>query len=330
MSTRTFREAIRDALREEMQRDKDIYLLGEDIGLHGGAFFVTQGLIKEFGEKRVKDTPLAESSIVGVAIGASLGGLRPVAEVMFCDFFTVCMDPIINQAAKLRYMFGGKVKLPVVIRTTFGARLSAAAQHSQSLEAWFTHIPGLKVVMPSNPYDAKGLLKSAIRDDNVVLFFEHKYLYDKKGEVPEGEYIIPLGVADIKRKGKDVTIVATGYMVHVALSAGEKLSKDGIEVEIIDPRTLSPLDKGTIINSIKKTGRLIVVSEEHKNCALTSEISAMVAEEAYEFLVAPIKRVNTLDVPIPFNPKLETFVLPDEEKVIQAVRKTLKYKSSTG
>ncbi len=326
MRTLTFREAIREALREEMRKDKDIYLLGEDIGVHGGAFSVTQGLLKEFGEKRVKDTPLTESAIVGTAVGAAIAGLRPVAEVMFCDFFTVCMDPIINQAAKMRYMFGGKIKVPLVIRTTFGARLSAAAQHSQSLEAWFAHIPGLKVVMPSTPYDAKGLLKSAIHDDNVVLFFEHKYLYDKKGEVPENEYTVPLGVADIKRKGKDVTIVATGYMVQVVLSAAERLSKEKIEVEIIDPRTLAPLDKDTIINSVKKTRRLIVVSEEHKNCAVTSEVSATISEEAFEFLDAPVKRINTLDVPIPFNPILESFVLPDEEKVIKGVRETLGYK----
>jgi len=305
MPTMNFAEAIRDALRIEMKRDPDVYIIGEDVGTFGNVFGVTKGLIDEFGEKRVRDTPITESAIVGAAVGSAACGLRPVAEIMYIDFIGVALDQLYNQAAKMRYMFGGKITIPMVLRSACGAGRGAAAQHSQSLEAWFMHIPGLRVVMPSTPADAKGLLITAIRDDNPVAFLEHKLLYNTKGEVPEGEYTIPFGQADIKREGKDVTVVATARMVHYALNAAEKLAAEGIDVEIVDPRTLSPLDEDTILDSVKKTHKLVIVHEEVKLAGSGAEIAAMVAEQAFDYLDAPILRVAAPFSPVPFAPSLE-------------------------
>lgn len=320
----TYRDALREALREEMLRDETVFLLGEDIGRYWkGAFKVTKGLAEEFGDERVRDTPISESAIIGVAAGAAITGMRPIAEIMFGDLSALAMDQIANQAAKLTYMFGGQTKVPLVIRMPFGAGVNVAAHHSQSLEAWFLHVPGLKIAMPSTPYDAKGLLKTAIRDDNPVMFFEHKLLYNIKGSVPEEEYTVPLGVADVKREGEDVTIVATLYMVHKSLAAAEELSNEGISVEVVDPRTLVPLDKQAIINSVKKTGRIVIVTEDCKTGGVSAEIAAVVAEEAIDYLDAPVKRVAEPDTPIPFSPPLERFVIPDEKKIIGAVKEVV-------
>ena len=317
----SYRDALNEALREEMLRDKTVFLLGEDIGKYWeGAFKVTKNLAKEFGDERVRDTPISESAIIGVAAGAAITGMRPVAEIMFGDLTALAMDQIANQAAKLRYMFGGQTKVPLVIRTPFGAGVNIASHHSQSLEAWFMHTSGLKVAMPSTPFDAKGLLKTAIRDDNPVMFFEHKLLYPIKGLVPEEEHTIPFGVADVKRVGKDVTIVATLYMVHKALAAAKELGEQRIEAEVIDPRTIAPLDKKAIINSVKKTGKLVIVSEDCKTAGISAEIAALVAEEALDYLDAPIKRVAEPDTPIPFSPPLEQFVIPNEKNIIKAVK----------
>ncbi len=320
----SYRDALREALREEMQRDPTVFLLGEDIGRYwGGAFKVTKGLAEEFGDERVRDTPISESAIVGAAVGAAITGMRPVAEIMFGDLTTLAMDQIVNQAAKIRYMFGGQAKVPLVIRTPFGGGVNIAAHHSQCLEALFMHVPGLQVAVPSTPYDAKGLLKTAIRNDNPVIFCEHKLLYPITGPVPDEEYTLPFGVADIKREGNDVTVVATLYMVHKALKAAEELEKDGISVEIVDPRTLVPLDKETIINSVKKTGRVVIVTEDCKTAGVSAEIAAVIAEEALDYLDAPIKRVANPDVPIPFSPPLESFVIPDEKRIIEAVKEVV-------
>lgn len=316
----TYSEAINAALREEMRRDPKVYILGEDVGIFGGCFGVTQGLFEEFGAGRVIDTPISETAIIGTSVGAAAAGLRPVPEIMFMDFMAVCLDEVFNQAAKMRYMFGGRAKIPMTVRTVSGAGCSAAAQHSQSLEAWFTHIPGLKVVMPSTPADAKGLLISAIRDDNPVMFIEHKMLYGISGPVPDGEYTIPLGKADVKREGKDVTIVATSLMVHKALAAAETLAAEGLEVEVIDPRSLQPLDKDTILKSVEKTGKLLVVQEAVKFGGFGGEIAAIVAEEAFDLLDAPIKRVGAPFVPVPFAPNLENAYIPSVENIINAVR----------
>ena len=312
--------AVNDALKEEMERDSKVFIAGEDVAIAGGSFTATRGLYEQFGKDRVVDTPIAESGIVGLAIGAALTGLRPVVEIMFNDFVTCAMDQIVNQAAKIRYMFGGKPKLPLVIRMPCGAGMNAGPQHSQSLEAWFAHIPGLKVVMPSTVYDVKGLLKTAIRDDNPVIFIENKILYSLKGDVPEGDYTIPLGVGDVKREGKDVTIVATSQMVHKALKAAQALSAEKIEVEVIDPRTITPLDKNLIINSVKKTGRLVIVHEAVKFCGFGAEIAAAVCEEAFRFLKAPVKRVAAPFTPIPFSKPLEQFYLPKDADIVQAVK----------
>ncbi len=321
----TYRDALREALREEMLQDENVFLLGEDVGRYWkGAFKVTKGLAEEFGDERVRDTPISESAIIGVATGAAITGMRPIAEIMFGDLSALAMDQIANQAAKLTYMFGGQTKVPLVIRMPFGAGVNVAAHHSQSLEAWFLHVPGLKIAMPSTPYDAKGMLKTAIRDDNPVMFFEHKLLYNIKGPVPEEEYTVPLGVADVKRKGEDVTIVATLYMVHKSLAAAEELSKEGISVEVVDPRTLIPLDKQAIINSVKKTGRIVIVTEDCKTGGVSAEIAAVVAEEAIDYLDAPVKRVAEPDTPIPFSPPLERFVIPDEKKIIGAVKEVIR------
>jgi len=320
----TVRDALREALREEMQRDKAVFLLGEDIGRYwGGAFGVTKGLAEEFGDDRVRDTPISENAIVGVGIGAAITGMRPVAEIMFGDLSALAMDQICNQAAKIRYMFGGQTSVPLVIRTPFGAGVNIASHHSQSLEAWFMHTPGLLVAVPSTPYDAKGLLKTAIRGNDPVLFVEHKLLYPVKGVIPEDDYILPFGVADVRREGEDITVVATLFMVHKALAAAEQLQEEGISVEVVDPRTLTPLDKQTIVNSVRKTGRLVIVSEDAKTAGVSSEIAAVVAEEALDYLDAPIRRVAEPDTPIPFSPALEKTVIPDEKSIIRAVKETV-------
>jgi pyruvate/2-oxoglutarate/acetoin dehydrogenase E1 component len=315
--------AITEALREEMARDPRVLVIGEDVAVPGGSFSATRGLLEEFGPKRVKDTPISESAIVGLALGAATQGLRPIVEIMFMDFVTVCMDQIVNQVAKARYMFGGQYRLPLVIRTPCGGGLNAGPQHSQSLEAWFAHVPGLKVVMPATPYDVKGLLKSAIRDDNPILFVENKALYGLKGNIPEEEFLVPIGKAEVKREGRDVTVVATSRMVHEALQAAESLSKEGVEAEVIDLRTITPLDRETIFRSVGKTTRLVIAHEAVKDFGVGAEISAMVAEEMIDCLDGPILRIGAPYAPIPFNP--ESLYLPNREDVIQAVRRVLAY-----
>jgi pyruvate/2-oxoglutarate/acetoin dehydrogenase E1 component len=320
----TYREALHEALKEEMTRDPTVFLIGEDIGKYwGGAFKVTEGLAEQFGEERVRDTPISESTIVGTAVGAAITGMRPVAEIMFGDLTALAMDQIANQAAKMRYMFGGQTRCPIVVRTPFGAGVNIASHHSQSLEAWFMHVPGLYVATPSTPKDAKGLLKSAIRGQNPVLFCEHKMLYTMKEDVPDEELIIPFGTADIKKEGTDATVVATLYMVHKALNAAKTLAQDGINIEVIDPRTLTPLDKTTIIKSVKKTGRLVIVTEDCKTAGVSAEMAALVATEAIDYLDAPIKRIAEPDTPIPFSPPLEQFVIPDEKSIIKAIREVI-------
>jgi len=320
----TYRDALREALREEMLKDPSVFLLGEDIGRYwGGAFKVTDGLAQEFGDERVRDTPISESAIIGTAVGAAMTGMRPVAEIMFGDLTALAMDQIANQAAKIRYMFGGQTKCPLVIRTPFGAGVNIASHHSQSLEAWFMHVPGLYVAVPSTPYDAKGLLKTAIRGSNPVFFCEHKLLYPIEGEVPEEEYTIPFGKAEVKRQGADVTVVATMYMVHKALNAAKQLEKEGLSVEVVDPRTLTPLDTRAITASVKKTGRIVIVSEDCKTAGVSAEIAAVVAEEALDYLDAPVKRVAEPDTPIPFSPPLEQYVIPDEKAIIKAVKEVV-------
>lgn len=319
----TYREAIREALREEMEKDEEVFLMGEDIAEFGGTYKVTQGLLEEFGPERIRNTPISESAIIGAAVGSSISGMRPVAEIMYIDFITIAMDQIVNQAAKIRYMTGGQVKVPLVIRTQGGGGRSSAAQHAQSLEAWFCHVPGLKVIMPSTAYDAKGLLKSAIRDDNPVIFIEHKILYNIKGPVPEKEYLIPLGKAEIKREGGDFTIVATSRMVERALLAAAELDKEGTSLEIIDPRTLVPLDKETILSSVKKTGRVLIVHEACERSGFGAEIAAVLAKEAFDYLDAPIERLGARNTPMPFSPVLEDFVIPKVDDIIDRVRRAV-------
>lgn len=324
MSEMTFGQAIRAALREEMLRDERVFLMGEDIGVYGGAFGVTDGLLAEFGPERVRDTPISESAIAGAAIGAALGGFRPVAEFQFFDFILLAMDQLVNQAAKIRYMFGGTVSVPLVVRGPAGSGTGAAAQHSQSLEALFAHIPGLKVVAPSTPRDAKGLLLASIRDPNPVVFVEHKLLYKMKGEVPDGDLVIPLGLAEVKRYGRDVTVVATQIMVPRALAAAERLAADGIEVEVVDPRTLSPLDMPTIEASVAKTGRVIVAHEAVKTGGIGAEIAAAIADSAaFDYLEAPIRRLAGQAVPIPYNKNLERCAVPQEDDIVGAVKAIL-------
>ena len=318
MRKMNYAQAINEGIRSEMRRDPNVFLMGEDVKF--GVFGVTAGLVDEFGEERVRDTPITEEAIAGAAVGAAAAGSRPIAEIMFIDFATVAMDQIVNQAAKMRYMFGGKIKLPITFRTMSGAGISAAAQHSQSLEAWFTHVPGIKVVFPSTPKDALGLIISSIRDDNPVLFIEHKLLYAMEGEVPDTDEPIPLGVADVKRPGKDVTIVATGFMVHKALQAADQLAKEGIEAEVVDPRTLFPLDKETIYKSIGKTHRAVLVTEEVKRGAWSGELAADIAEDCFDTLKAPIKRIGALNSPVPFSPPLEKYYVPNEVDIINAVK----------
>jgi acetoin:2,6-dichlorophenolindophenol oxidoreductase subunit beta len=320
----TYAKAIREAMSEEMRRDPDVFLLGEDIGVYGGAFGVSEGMIEEFGPERVMDTPISEAAIAGAAVGAALAGLRPILEIMFSDFVTITMDQIVNQAAKLRFMTGGQAKVPLVLRAAGGSGTGAAAQHSQSLEAWLCHIPGLKVVSPSTPYDAKGLLKAAIRDDNPVIFLEHKLLYKTEGDVPEEDYAIPLGKADVKRQGSDVTVITYGRMTHLCLEAAEKLEKKRISTEVIDIRSLKPLDTEAIIGSVKKTGRALIVHEACKTGGLGGEIAAIIAEDAFTCLKAPVKRLCGLDIPVPFSKELERNAVPTAEAIEKAIRDIMK------
>ncbi|MCL4499319.1 MAG: alpha-ketoacid dehydrogenase subunit beta [Chloroflexi bacterium] len=313
-------DALREALCEEMRRDPAVFVMGEDVGLMGGIFNVTKGLAEEFGSERVRDTPISENGFVGAALGASVVGGRPVVELMFGDFTACAMDALVNQIAKARYMSGGKVKAPLVVRTTIGARGSTAAQHSQSPHAWFVHTPGLYVVAPSTPADCKGLLKSAIRDDNPVIFCEHKKLYFVKGPVPDGEYATPFGVAEVKRPGRDLTVVAISLMVHKALAVADRFAKEGVELEIIDPRTLVPMDWETIFQSVRKTGRLIVMDEGPFTDGVAAEIVAKVGKECFDYLDAPIERVCATDTPIPFSPPMEEFVIPGEADLEEAIR----------
>lgn len=317
----TYAEAIREAMSEEMRKSEDVFLFGEDVGLYGGAFGVSYGMFDEFGPERIRDTPISEAVIVGAAVGAAVTGMRPIAEIQFSDFITIGMDQLVNQAAKMRYMFGGAAKVPMVLRAPAGSGTGAAAQHSSSMEAWYTHVPGLKVVTPSSPYDAKGLLKSAIADDNPVVFLEQKLLYRVKGEVPEEEYTIPLSSSEVKRQGSDVTIVTWGRMVNRCIEVAEAMSAEGIEIEVVDPRTLMPLDVDPIIESAKKTGHVLVVHEAVQTGGFGGEIVAKIADsEAFYYLDAPIKRHGGLDVPIPYNPVLEANVVPTVETISAAVR----------
>lgn len=325
MKEMTYKDAVKLAMVEEMRKDENVFLMGEDVGLYGGAFGVSVEMFEEFGKERVRDTPISEAVIAGAAAGAAVTGMRPIAEIMFMDFTTIAMDSLVNQAAKMRYMFGGKAKVPMVLRTPGGSGTGAAAQHSQSLEAWFCHVPGLKVVVPATAADAKGLLKAAIRDDNPVVFIEQKTLYKIKGSVPvDDEFIIPLGKGDIKKEGKDVTIVSYGRMLPRVLKVAEELEEEGISVEVVDPRTLVPLDKELIINSVKKTGRAILVNEACKTGGYLGEIASIISEsEAFDYLDAPILRLAGLDVPIPYNPELEKAVVPSEKQIKDAVFKVL-------
>ena len=318
----TFAQAVREALAEEMRADPRVCILGEDVAEAGTPFKVLSGLVEEFGVERVLDTPISEAGFTGLAVGAAMTGMRPIVDIMFGDFLTLTMDQMVNQAAKIHYMSGGKWKVPMVLRTTLGASRRSAAQHSQSLHAWFSHVPGLKVVIPSTPYDAKGLLKTAIRDDNPVIFFEDKMMHHKlKGPVPEGEYTLPFGVADIKRVGTDISLVATSSMVQVALGAAEMLAEEGIEAEVVDPRTLWPLDERTLIDSAKKTSRVIVIDEGYHRYGVTAELASVIAEGAFYDLDSPVMRMGAMHVPIPFSPPLEDLTVPTEKMVFDAARK---------
>ena len=316
----TFGEAIREALAEEMRRDPRVFIMGEDVAEAGTPFKVLSGLVEEFGKERVVDTPISEAGITGLAVGASMTGMRPVVDIMFGDFITLTMDQMVNQAAKIHYMSGGKLKAPMVMRTTLGATRRSAAQHSQSLHAWFSHVPGLKVAIPSTPGDAKGLLKTAIRDENPVVFFEDKMMYKLKGPVPDGDYTIPFGVADVKREGTDITLVATSSMVQVALGAAEMLHEIGFSAEVVDPRTMFPLDKVALINSAKKTSRAIVIDEGYERYGVTAEIASVIADGAFYYLDAPVKRMGAMDVPIPFSPPLEDVTVPTEKTVFEMAK----------
>jgi len=316
----TFGQAINEALAEELRRDPRVFIIGEDVAEAGTPFKVLKGLVDEFGPKRVIDSPISEPGIAGLGLGAAMTGMRPVVDIMFGDFMTLIMDQVVNQAAKVHYMSGGKLKAPMVVRTTLGATRRSAAQHSQSLHAWVSHIPGLKVVLPATPYDAKGLLKTAIRDDNPVIFFEDKMMYQLKGVVPAAEYMIPFGVADVKRAGDDITIVATSSMVQIALAAADILQEAGISAEVVDPRTTFPLDKQTLIESAKKTSRAIVVDEGYERYGVTAEIAAVIADGAFYYLDTPVKRMGAMDVPVPFSPVLEDQTVPTAEKVAEMAK----------
>ncbi len=316
----TFGQAINEALREELRRDPAVFVIGEDVAEAGTPFKVLLGLVDEFGPGRVIDSPISEAGITGIGVGAAMTGMRPVVDIMFGDFLTLAMDQLANQAAKVHYMSGGALRVPMVLRTTLGATRRSAAQHSQSLHAWVSHIPGLKVALPATPYDAKGLLKAAIRDDNPVVFFEDKLAYAMRGPVPEEEYVIPLGVADVKREGSDVTIVATSSMVYVALEAAELLAAEGIAAEVVDPRTTTPLDAATLIASARKTGRALVVDEGHQSYGASAELAAVIAEGAFHYLDAPVTRMGAMDVPVPFSPPLEDLTVPTAQRVAAAAR----------
>jgi len=320
MAVITYLEAISQGLREEMERDSSVFLLGEDIGVYGGAFKVTKGFIDQFGEERVIDTPLSESAIIGAAIGAAMMGLRPVAEMQFADFISCGFNQVVNMAAKVHYRWG--VAVPMVIRCPSGGGVHGGPFHSQNPEAWFFHVPGLKIVAPSTPYDAKGLLKAAIRDNNPVLYFEHKYLYRRvKGEVPEDDYLVPIGKGDVKREGRDISIITYGSMVHVSMEAAEVLSKEGLQCEIVDLRSLLPFDKELILQSVKKTNRVLIVHEDTKTGGIGGEIAAVITEEAFEYLDAPILRLASIDSPVPFSPPLEEYFMPNAQKITEALRK---------
>lgn len=318
-----YREAIREAIIEEMDRDPKVFLIGEDIGKYGGAFRAYKGLLEKYGPERVINTPISEAAIIGAGVGAAVTGYRPISELMFIDFTTLAMDQIVNQAAKIRYMTGDNLNVPLVIRTQGGAGRGIAAQHSQSLEAWFYHVPGLKVVMPATSYDVKGLLKTAVRDNNPVIFIEHKMIYLNKGPVPGEEYLIPFGVADIKREGSDVTIFAYSNMVFKSLEAAAELEKEGISCEIIDPRTLVPLDEEALVKSVKKTGRLVIVSEACERGSIASDICAKINQKAFDYLDSPVKIVAGLNTPIPYNSTLEQACIPHKENIINAVKEIL-------
>lgn len=317
----TYGQAICEAIDEEMARDKNVIFLGEDIEILGGNFRATPGLYEKYGGWRVRNTPISENSFTGLGLGAALTGLRPIIEIMFCDFMMLAGDQIVNQIAKIRYMSGGQARVPLTIRTTLGGGRSTAAQHSQSLQAIVCHIPGLKVVMPSSASEAKGLLKTAIRDDNPVIFFEHKMEYKNEYEVPEGEYTIPFGVANILQKGKDITIIGTSNLALRAHKAAKELTKEGISAEVIDPRTLVPFDKETIIESVKKTGRLLIVDEGYERCGVAGEIAMSILKDVFYYLNAPVERLTTANVPLPFSPVLEYYVIPDEKKIYQEAKK---------
>jgi len=316
----TMAEAVREALSEEMRRDPTVFIMGEDVAEAGTPFKVLSGMVEEFGKSRVIDTPISEPGFTGIGVGAAMTGLRPVVDIMFGDFLTLVMDQLVNQAAKVHYMSGGAWKVPMVLRTTLGASRRSAAQHSQSLQAWLSHVPGLKVVMPSTPYDAKGLLKTAIRDDNPVIFFEDKMMFRMKGPVPVEEYTIPFGLADIKREGEDITLVATSSMVQVALGAATQLAEIGISAEVVDPRTTWPLDEKTLIESAKKTSRAIVLDEGYERYGVTAELASVIATGAFYDLDAPVKRIGAMHVPIPFSPPLEDATIPTEKVVFEAAR----------
>jgi len=319
----TYADALREALREEMLRDSRVVLMGEEIGVFEGVYKVTRGLLKEFGPERVRDTPISEAAIAGAAIGAALAGLKPVAEIMYMDFLPICLDQIATQAAKMHFMSGGKLKVPMVLRTQYSLGRVHGAQHSQFFPSWLFQVPGLKVVLPSTPYDAKGLLKAAIRDEDPVVFIESGVLYRARGVVPDGEYVIPLGQCDIKKKGDDITIVAVSRVVNEALAAAAKLDEQGATAEVIDPRTIQPLDLATILESVRKTGRLIIASDDVKSGGIGSEIAARVVEEAFDSLDAPILRVASPDTPIPFSPPLEQAYMPNAQKIIEAAKKLI-------
>jgi pyruvate dehydrogenase E1 component beta subunit len=316
----TLGQAICEAIAEEMRRDPRVFIMGEDVAEAGTPFKVLSGLVEEFGTTRVIDTPISEAGITGLGVGGAMTGTRPIVDIMFGDFIALAMDQIVNQAAKIHYMSGGKLKVPLVVRTTMGATRRTAAQHSQSLHAWVSHVPGLKVVLPSTPYDAKGLLKTAIRDDNPVIFFEDKMMYQLKGPVPDEDYTIPFGVADIKRIGSDITIVATSSMIQIALDAAEKLAALGISAEVVDPRTTFPLDKQTLIESARKTSRAIVMDEGYERYGVTAEIAAVIADGAFYYLDAPVKRMGAMDVPVPFSPVLEDLTVPTATAVIELAK----------
>ncbi|MBS7658362.1 alpha-ketoacid dehydrogenase subunit beta [Candidatus Bathyarchaeota archaeon] len=320
----TYAEAIREALRNALIKNPKVFLIGEDIGAYGGAFKITNGFLEEFGSERIRDTPISEAAIVGAAIGAALMGLKPIAEIMYMDFIPICLEQLANQAAKIRFMSGGKLKVPIIVRTQYSLGRAHGAQHSQFIPAWFLQVPGLKVALPSTPYDAKGLFNQALKEENPVLYIECSLLYRVKGPVPEEDYIIPFGKADVKKEGDDVTIVAISRMVHEALAAAKILEEKGLSIEVIDPRTIQPLDIETIVNSVKKTGRVIIAEDDHKTGGVGAEITASIIENAFDYLDAPITRVASPDIPIPFSPQLELEYMPNKDKIIQAVNSLLK------